>query len=107
MQHMACRVKDRASKDRASQEAGPGEDHDVPEVTFLYRLTPGVCPESYGVNVACLAGIPRGILLRADKHASELHEREDCKALAQIAAAVEAGDAGGLQDAWRAVAARA
>ena len=29
---------------------------DVEEVTFLYRLTPGACPKSYGVNVARLAG---------------------------------------------------
>lgn len=28
----------------------------VEEVTFLYRLTPGACPKSYGVNVARLAG---------------------------------------------------
>jgi DNA mismatch repair ATPase MutS len=26
------------------------------EVTFLYKLTPGSCPKSYGVNVARLAG---------------------------------------------------
>lgn len=26
------------------------------EVTFLYRLTSGSCPKSYGVNVARLAG---------------------------------------------------
>lgn len=29
----------------------------VEEVTFLYRLTPGSCPKSYGINVARLAGI--------------------------------------------------
>lgn len=29
----------------------------VEEVTFLYRLTPGACPKSYGVNVARLAGM--------------------------------------------------
>ena len=28
----------------------------VEEVTFLYRLTAGACPKSYGVNVARLAG---------------------------------------------------
>lgn len=28
----------------------------IEEVTFLYRLTPGSCPKSYGVNVARLAG---------------------------------------------------
>lgn len=27
------------------------------EVVFLYKLTPGACPKSYGVNVARLAGI--------------------------------------------------
>ena len=41
--HMACQV--------GSGKAG------VDEVTFLYRLTPGACPKSYGVNVARLAGI--------------------------------------------------
>jgi len=40
--HMACQV-------------GKG-DGGVEEVTFLYRLTPGACPKSYGVNVAKLAG---------------------------------------------------
>lgn len=28
----------------------------IEEVTFLYRLTAGACPKSYGVNVARLAG---------------------------------------------------
>lgn len=35
------------------------------EVTFLYRLTRGACPKSYGVNVARLAGIPDCVLLKA------------------------------------------
>ncbi|XP_018475958.1 DNA mismatch repair protein MSH6 [Raphanus sativus] len=37
----------------------------VEEVTFLYRLTPGACPKSYGVNVARLAGLPDDLLQRA------------------------------------------
>ncbi|ONH94116.1 hypothetical protein PRUPE_8G271300 [Prunus persica] len=41
--HMACQV-------------GNG-DGGVEEVTFLYRLTPGACPKSYGVNIARLAGL--------------------------------------------------
>lgn len=36
-------------------QVGNGIDA-VEEVTFLYRLTPGACPKSYGVNVARLAG---------------------------------------------------
>ena len=42
LSHMACQV-------------GRGIGG-VEEVTFLYRLTAGACPKSYGVNVARLAG---------------------------------------------------
>ncbi|ESQ37858.1 hypothetical protein EUTSA_v10028364mg [Eutrema salsugineum] len=49
--HMACQVGE-----------GIGG---VEEVTFLYRLTPGACPKSYGVNVARLAGLPDYVLERA------------------------------------------
>lgn len=41
--HMACQI-------------GKGSGG-LEEVTFLYRLTPGACPKSYGVNVARLAGM--------------------------------------------------
>lgn len=37
-------------------QVGDGTDG-IEEVTFLYRLTPGPCPKSYGVNVARLAGV--------------------------------------------------
>ncbi|XP_065860345.1 DNA mismatch repair protein MSH6 [Euphorbia lathyris] len=49
--HMACQVGSRVGE--------------VEEVTFLYRLTPGACPKSYGVNVARLAGLPESILQKA------------------------------------------
>nr|XP_023894914.1 DNA mismatch repair protein MSH6 [Quercus suber] len=49
--HMGCRVGN-----------GVG---DVEEVTFLYKLTPGACPKSYGVNVARLAGLPDSVLQKA------------------------------------------
>ncbi|XP_042476035.1 DNA mismatch repair protein MSH6 [Macadamia integrifolia] len=48
--HMACQV---------------GKGVGVEEVTFLYRLTPGACPKSYGVNVARLAGLPDPLLQKA------------------------------------------
>ena len=35
------------------------------QVTFLYKLTQGACPRSYGVNVARLAGLPDSVLQRA------------------------------------------
>ncbi|CAL0323980.1 unnamed protein product [Lupinus luteus] len=39
MQHMACALRDHG-------------------LVFLYQLTPGPCPESYGLQVALMAGIP-------------------------------------------------
>ncbi|KAL8149106.1 hypothetical protein AgCh_006203 [Apium graveolens] len=48
--HMACQV---------------GEVQGLEEVTFLYKLTLGACPKSYGVNVARLAGLPVAVLKRA------------------------------------------
>ncbi|CAN1353025.1 DNA mismatch repair protein MSH6 [Linum perenne] len=44
----------------------------VEEVTFLYRLTPGACPKSYGVNVARLAGLPENVLQIAAAKSSEI-----------------------------------
>ncbi|KAK1318580.1 DNA mismatch repair protein MSH6 [Acorus calamus] len=55
--HMACQV-------------GKGIE-DVEEVAFLYRLTPGACPKSYGVNVARLAGIPQTVLQKAAAKSTE------------------------------------
>lgn len=51
LSHMACQV-------------GRGVGG-VEEVTFLYRLTAGACPKSYGVNVARLAGLPDFVLQNA------------------------------------------
>ncbi|CAK8544398.1 unnamed protein product [Lathyrus sativus] len=51
LSHMACQV-------------GSGNEG-LDEVTFLYRLTPGACPKSYGVNVARLAGLPTSVLQKA------------------------------------------
>lgn len=33
-----------------------------PELVFLYQLTPGACPESYGLRVALMAGIPKEVV---------------------------------------------
>uniref|UniRef100_A0A0E0ES22 DNA mismatch repair protein n=1 Tax=Oryza meridionalis TaxID=40149 RepID=A0A0E0ES22_9ORYZ len=54
--HMACEIS-----------KGGG----LEEVTFLYKLTPGSCPKSYGVNVARLAGIPASVLQRANEKSSD------------------------------------
>jgi len=43
-------------------------------VTFLYKFTKGVCPKSYGMNVAKLAGLPESVVRRAGEM-SESFER--------------------------------
>ncbi|KAF6730176.1 DNA mismatch repair protein Msh3 [Oryzias melastigma] len=49
-------------------------DSDVqPEfITFLYKLTEGAAGQSYGLNVAKLAGVPDPILCTAARKAQEL-----------------------------------
>ena len=66
-----------------SEEAGTSTDASgsdavvgsacVPSVTFLYQLVKGAAARSYGLNVACLAGIPGGILEAA---AAKSHQLE-------------------------------
>ncbi|PKA63420.1 DNA mismatch repair protein MSH7 [Apostasia shenzhenica] len=48
MQHMACTFNQGINSE--------------PELVFLYRLASGSCPESYGLQVASLAGIPRSVI---------------------------------------------
>ncbi|KAJ9075514.1 DNA mismatch repair protein msh6, variant 2 [Entomophthora muscae] len=53
------------------------------DVTFLYKLTQGVCPKSYGMNVASMAGLPSEIIDRAEAKAQEF-EKEHSTALSKI-----------------------
>ncbi|KAI9201827.1 DNA mismatch repair protein msh6 [Polychytrium aggregatum] len=50
-------------------------DDNKREVTFLYKLTKGVCPKSFGMNVASMAGVPEEIIATAEEVAAEF-ERE-------------------------------
>lgn len=47
-------------------EADPTEE----SVTFLYRLTAGVCPKSYGFYAARLAGVRAEVCITNFKHYS-------------------------------------
>ncbi|KAJ3114125.1 DNA mismatch repair protein msh6, partial [Nowakowskiella sp. JEL0407] len=49
------------------------------EVTFLYRLTPGDCPKSYGMNVASMAGVFKEIVDKADKISADFEESHKSK----------------------------
>src|SRR5581483_11174255 len=57
LKHMSCQV-----------------DQHKKEVTFLYKLVPGVCPKSYGMNVASMAGVPREIVDRAEVVAAKFEQ---------------------------------
>ncbi|CAO2209645.1 unnamed protein product [Urochloa humidicola] len=56
LQHMACMVRPRS---------GAHDNNGEKDITFLYRLTSGACPESYGLQVATMAGIPKSIVEKA------------------------------------------
>ncbi|KAM7509492.1 hypothetical protein LguiA_019945 [Lonicera macranthoides] len=57
LQHMACAFK---SKSGNSSQG----DRDL---VFLYRLAAGACPESYGMEVALMAGVPKPVVESAVK----------------------------------------
>ncbi|CAL4978244.1 unnamed protein product [Urochloa decumbens] len=56
LQHMACMVRPRS---------GARDNNGEKDITFLYRLTSGACPESYGLQAATMAGIPNSIVEKA------------------------------------------
>ncbi|KAG9509879.1 DNA mismatch repair protein Msh6, partial [Fragariocoptes setiger] len=58
--HMACKVEDPTSGD-------PTEEN----ITFLYKLSEGSCPKSYGFNVARLAGLSSSIIKEAQAKSRE------------------------------------
>lgn len=49
----------------------PSQPGGLEEITFLYKLTDGACPKSYGANVARLAGLPDEVVRRAADKAAE------------------------------------
>ena len=62
--HMACMVEN-------ENEDDPTEE----TITFLYKLSDGACPKSYGFNAARLAGIPAEVVRRAHQVAREFEQR--------------------------------
>lgn len=69
--HMACKV----------ENIGDDDDIDNEKVTFLYKLVHGICPKSYGFNIAKLAGIPIQVVRHARNEANHLEERMNASKL--------------------------
>eukprot|EP00897_Mesotaenium_endlicherianum_P009401 jgi/Mesen1/848/ME000112S10999 len=76
MCHMACMFKASSSEEGdAGQPSNDVAKLDVSEdaqpslaeeqLVFLYKVRPGACPKSYGLQVASLAGLPRSVVRRA------------------------------------------
>ena len=76
--HMNCLVHDNSHDDDVVDTGGGDSGVDHPrgsifkdngdggeEVTFLYKLTDGSSPRSYGINVARLAGLPTAVITLA------------------------------------------
>ncbi|KAI3709518.1 hypothetical protein L2E82_39280 [Cichorium intybus] len=57
LQHMAC----------AFEPTSVNSPSTTQQLVFLYRLTNGACPESYGMQVALMAGIPEKVVEAACK----------------------------------------
>lgn len=48
---------------------------DESDVTFLYKFIPGVCPKSYGSNVARAAGLSDRVIRRAQEMSEKFEAR--------------------------------
>jgi len=66
--HMECLVEDSAP------ENIDGREVDDSTITFLYTLGPGICPKSFGINVARMAGLPEEVLVAAKRISTEFEE---------------------------------
>jgi DNA mismatch repair protein MutS len=55
------------------------------DVVFLHEVAPGTADRSYGVHVAKLAGLPRGVTARAEEVLELLEKGEEGGALARLA----------------------
>lgn len=56
------------SEPAASSQAAPS----IPQITFLYKLVPGVADRSFGLNVARMAHLPPSVVDRAAEQAAHL-----------------------------------
>jgi DNA mismatch repair ATPase MutS len=88
---------------------------DESTITFLYTLGDGVCPKSFGINVARLAGLPEDVLSNAKRISCEFEQemnndgagsrvvtaRSAPSQKSQIADAIRAGDMAEVSRLWQ------
>ncbi|KAG5418993.1 hypothetical protein I9W82_003712 [Candida metapsilosis] len=47
------------------------------DITYLYKIVPGICDNSYGIHCAKICGIPKAIVNRAEEIGRKLDEGKD------------------------------
>ena len=57
-----------AASSPSTSQAAPA----IPQITFLYKLVPGVADRSFGLNVARMAHLPPAVVDRAAEQAAHL-----------------------------------
>lgn len=60
-----------------AQKRSSEEDVDIGQITFLFKLVDGGSADSFGLNVARLAGLPGSLLVCAQDHARRMHTEAD------------------------------
>ncbi|KAG6546638.1 hypothetical protein Mapa_011827 [Marchantia paleacea] len=74
LRHMACSFQSRSSG-KGGQDSSEKSDCDLDkELVFLYKLTEGASPKSFGLQVALRAGIPGSVVKAARKAANAMQE---------------------------------
>ncbi len=69
-----------AQQQAGAQEQGAAAAARPPSIVFLYKLTPGAADQSFGLNVAQLAGLPAPVVQRAAVIAQQFKGRLDAEA---------------------------
>ncbi|ETV71121.1 hypothetical protein H257_13519 [Aphanomyces astaci] len=81
----------------------PTNEH---KVVFLYKLADGICPKSYGLNVAKLADLPQQVIdVAAAKSLQFEQVLQESHAAVQVRQAVARKDVGFLRQLWAQLAA--
>ena len=109
--HMECLVEENGSRENDEETVNDSA------ITFLYTLGQGVCPKSFGINVARMAGLPEDVLFTAKRISAEF-EREMTSAEGsrsvvtasnavqqknRIIAAIQNGDWDTMEQLWEAL----
>jgi len=68
--HMSYLQNQADTSASGNRQAAPA----VPQITFLYKLVPGVADRSFGLNVARMAHLPTTVVDRAAEQAEHLEE---------------------------------